>query len=59
MWGILIAHFGIRQIISHAAWNRDLETEKFNFQGTVSIMKRNSSMFRLFPHQEFNQRKTN
>ena len=40
MWGLLLAHFAIRQIMTQAAWPRQLDPDKISFTHAVRVIKR-------------------
>lgn len=39
-WGLLLAHFAIRQLMTQAAWPRGLDTDRLSFIHAVRVIKR-------------------
>lgn len=39
-WGLLLAHFAIRQLMAHAAWDRELDPDRLSFTHAVRVIKR-------------------
>lgn len=39
-WGLLLAHFAIRQLMAQAAWPRDLDPDRLSFTHAVRVIKR-------------------
>ena len=40
LWGLLLAHFAIRQLMAQAAWPRGLDPDRFSFTHAVRVIKR-------------------
>lgn len=40
LWGLLLAHFAIRQLMAQAAWPRDLDPDRLSFTHAVRVIKR-------------------
>lgn len=40
LWGLLLAHFAIRQLMVQAAWPRGLDPDRLSFTHTVRVIKR-------------------
>jgi hypothetical protein len=40
LWGLLLAHFAIRQLMAMAAWPRDLDPDRLSFTNAVRVIKR-------------------
>ena len=40
MWGLLLAHFAIRQLMVQAAWPRGLDPDRLSFTHAVRVIKR-------------------
>lgn len=40
LWGLLLAHFAIRQLMAHAAWDRGLDPDRLSFSHAVRVIKR-------------------
>ena len=40
LWGLLLAHFAIRQLMAQAAWNRDLDPDMLSFVHALRVVKR-------------------
>jgi hypothetical protein len=40
MWGLLLAHFAIRQLMTQAAWPRGLDPDRLSFTHAVRVIKR-------------------
>jgi hypothetical protein len=40
LWGLLLAHFAIRQLMAQAAWSRELDPDALSFTHTVRVIKR-------------------
>ncbi len=40
LWGLLLAHFAIRQLMTQAAWPRGLDTDRLSFIHAVRVIKR-------------------
>lgn len=39
LWGLLLAHFAIRQLMAHAAWPRGLDPDRLSFTHAVRVIK--------------------
>ena len=40
LWGLLLAHFAIRQLMTQAAWPRGLDPDRLSFIHAVRVIKR-------------------
>ena len=40
LWGLLLAHFAIRQLMAQAAWPRRLDPDRLSFTHAVRVIKR-------------------
>jgi hypothetical protein len=40
LWGLLLAHFAIRQLMTQAAWPRGLDPDRLSFTHSVRVIKR-------------------
>lgn len=40
LWGLLLAHFAIRQLMAQAAWSRGLDPDALSFTNAVRVIKR-------------------
>ena len=40
LWGLLLAHFAIRQLMAQAAWSRGLDPDVLSFTHAVRVIKR-------------------
>ncbi len=40
LWGLLLAHFAIRQLMAQAAWPRGLDPDRLSFTNAVRVIKR-------------------
>jgi hypothetical protein len=40
LWGLLLAHFAIRQLMAQAAWSRGLDPDALSFTHAVRVIKR-------------------
>jgi len=40
LWGLLLAHFAIRQLMAQAAWQRGLDPDRLSFVHAVRVVKR-------------------
>lgn len=40
LWGLLLAHFAIRQLMAQAAWPRELDPDRLSFTHAVRVIKR-------------------
>jgi len=40
LWGLLLAHFAIRQLMAQAAWSHNLDPDRLSFMHTVRVIKR-------------------
>lgn len=40
LWGLLLAHFAIRQLMAQAAWARELDPDRLSFIHAVRVIKR-------------------
>jgi len=40
LWGLLLAHFAVRQLMAQAAWPRDLDPDRLSFTHAVRVIKR-------------------
>ncbi len=47
LWGLLLAHFAIRQLIAQAAWGQGLGPDRLSFTHAVRVIKRKMSNFNV------------
>lgn len=40
LWGLLLAHFAVRQLMAQAAWNKGLDPDALSFVHAVRVVKR-------------------
>ena len=40
LWGLLMAHFAIRQLMNEAAWEQELDPDRLSFVHAVRVVKR-------------------
>ena len=40
LWGLLLAHFAIRQLMAQAAWPRGLDPDRLSFVHAMRVIKR-------------------
>lgn len=40
LWGLLLAHFAIRQLMAQAAWDRGIDPDRLSFSHAVRVIKR-------------------
>jgi len=40
LWGLLLAHFAIRQLMAQAAWDRGLDPDRLSFTHALRVIKR-------------------
>jgi Insertion element 4 transposase N-terminal/Transposase DDE domain len=40
LWGMLMAHFAIRQLMDEAAWRKELDPDRLSFMNAVRVVKR-------------------
>jgi hypothetical protein len=40
LWGLLLAHFAIRQLMAQAAWPRELDPDRLSFVHAMRVIKR-------------------
>jgi hypothetical protein len=40
LWGLLLAHFAVRQLMAQAAWQRQLDPDRLSFTHAVRVIKR-------------------
>lgn len=40
LWGLLLAHFAVRQLMAQAAWSQDLDPDRLSFVHAVRVIKR-------------------
>ena len=40
LWGLLLAHFAVRQLMAQAAWQRGLDPDRLSFMHAVRVIKR-------------------
>jgi hypothetical protein len=40
LWGLLLAHFAVRQLMAQAAWQRALDPDRLSFSHAVRVIKR-------------------
>lgn len=49
LWGLLLAHFAVRQLMAQAAWERGLDPDKLSFVHAVRVIKRKLPQAAVFP----------
>ena len=49
LWGLLLAHFAIRQLMAQAAWERGLDPDRLSFTHAVRVIKRKMPQAAAFP----------
>lgn len=49
LWGLLLAHFAVRQLMAQAAWERTLDPDKLSFVHAVRVIKRKLPQAAAFP----------
>lgn len=49
LWGLLLAHFAIRQLMAQAAWSRGLDPDVLSFTHAVRVIKRKSPQAAAVP----------
>jgi hypothetical protein len=40
LWGLLLAHFAVRQLMAQAAWQQQLDPDRLSFMHAVRVLKR-------------------
>jgi len=40
LWGLLLAHFAVRQLMAQAAWQQQLDPDRLSFMHAVRVIKR-------------------
>jgi len=40
LWGLLLAHFAVRQLMAQAAWRQELDPDRLSFMHAVRVIKR-------------------
>lgn len=50
LWGLLLAHFAIRQLMTQAAWPRGLDPNRLSFTHAVRVIKRKMPQAAAIPH---------
>lgn len=40
LWGLLLAHFAVRQLMAQAAWQQELDPDRLSFMHAVRVIKR-------------------
>ena len=50
LWGLLLAHFAIRQLMTQAAWPRGLDPDRLSFTHAVRVIKRKMPQAAAVPH---------
>jgi hypothetical protein len=50
LWGLLLAHFAIRQLMAQAAWLRSLNPDRLSFTHAVRVSKRKLPQAAAVPH---------
>jgi len=40
LWGLLLAHFAVRQLMAQAAWRKELDPDRLSFMHAVRVIKR-------------------
>lgn len=49
LWGLLLAHFAVRQLMAQAAWPRGLDSDVLSFTHAVRVIKRKLPQAAAFP----------
>lgn len=49
LWGLLLAHFAVRQLMAQAAWERGLDPDRLSFVHAVRVIKRKLPQAAVFP----------
>jgi IS4 transposase len=49
LWGLLLAHFAIRQLMVQAAWPRQLDPDRLSFSHAVRVIKRKMQQAAAIP----------
>ena len=49
LWGLLLAHFAIRQLMTQAAWPRGLDPDRLSFTHAVRVIKRKMPLAAAVP----------
>src|SRR5699024_8006223 len=49
LWGLLLAHFAVRQLMAQAAWERGLDPDSLSFIHAVRVIKRKLPQAAVFP----------
>jgi IS4 transposase len=52
VWGLLLIHFAIRQLMANAAWSHELDPDKLSFKGAVHVVRRKIPQAAAFPPRE-------
>ena len=40
LWGLLLAHYAVRQLMEHAAWQQDVDPDRLSFVHALRVIKR-------------------
>ena len=40
LWGLLLAHFAVRQLMEQAAWQQGLDPDRLSFTNALRVIKR-------------------
>ena len=40
LWGLLLAHFAVRQLMEQAAWRQDIDPDRLSFTHALRVIKR-------------------
>ena len=48
LWGLIILHFALRQLMSQVAWETELDPDRLSFKKTVYILRRKLPQFAAF-----------
>jgi hypothetical protein len=52
VWGLIMAHYSIRQLVARAAWGQDIDPDKLSFMNAVRVIKRKMPQVAVFPPEE-------
>ena len=49
LWGLLLAHFAVRQLMEQAAWRQGLDPDRLSFTNALRVIKRKMPQAAAFP----------
>jgi hypothetical protein len=52
IWGLVIIHFAVRQMMAHISWERKMDPDKLSFMAAVHVIRPNSPHAAVFPPRE-------